>query len=102
MSPPLVPQLSHDLHFVLCDFGENGQAFVETDPDHADRNTIICNLISGQYDHPVRVIACNPSEGWAHDVSESIARSIVSGDVPLTAGTQTFVETALARSGVRE
>jgi hypothetical protein len=38
MSAPLVPQLSDDLHFVLCDFGENGQAFVETDPDHADRN----------------------------------------------------------------
>jgi hypothetical protein len=48
MSPPLVPSLGHDdLHFVLCDFGKNGHAFVETDPAYADRNTIISNLIAG-------------------------------------------------------
>jgi hypothetical protein len=39
MSPPLVPSLGHDLHFVLCDFGKNGNAFVETDPAYADRKT---------------------------------------------------------------
>ena len=25
-----------DLHFVLCDFGRSGQAYVETDPSQAD------------------------------------------------------------------
>ena len=51
MSPPLVPSLGHDdLHFVLCDFGKNGHAFVETEPAYADRNTIISNLIAGEYE----------------------------------------------------
>jgi hypothetical protein len=35
MSPvSFVPE--EDLHFVLCDFGRSGQAYVETDPSQAD------------------------------------------------------------------
>ena len=38
MSPvSLVPE--RDLHFVLCDFGRSGQAYVETDPTEADAST---------------------------------------------------------------
>jgi hypothetical protein len=92
MSPSLVPSLGHDLHFVLCDFGKHGQAFVETDPVHADRNTVICNLIAGEYERPLSVIACNPAEGWACDVSESVAKAIKKAGAPLTAGTSAFVE----------
>jgi hypothetical protein len=49
MSPPLVPQGNHDLYFVLCDFGKYGQAYVETDPGQADRETILRNFIAGEY-----------------------------------------------------
>ena len=40
--PSLVPESRRDadLHFVLCDFGKLGQAYVETDPNEADRDTI--------------------------------------------------------------
>jgi hypothetical protein len=38
-----------DLHFVLCDFGPYGQAYVETDPCEADASTIERNLLDGQY-----------------------------------------------------
>ena len=66
MSPPLVPSLDHDLHFVLCDFGKNGHAFVETDPAYADRNTIISNLIAGEYERPLNVIdSIWPKDGLA-------------------------------------
>jgi hypothetical protein len=95
MSPPLVPSLGHDLHFVLCDFGKNGHAFVETDPDHADRNTVIHNLIAGEYERPLSVVAFNLAEGWACDVSKPIARTIMKADASLTAGTRAFVETHL-------
>jgi hypothetical protein len=92
MSPPLVPSLDDDLHFVLCDFGRNGHAFVEMDPAHADRNTIIRNLIAGEYERPLSVVAFNLAEGWAYDVSESVAKAIVKTNASLTAGTREFVE----------
>jgi hypothetical protein len=31
----LVPEAEGDLHFVLCDFGARGKAFLETDPSAA-------------------------------------------------------------------
>src|SRR5712675_1591549 len=86
MSPPLVPSLGDDLHFVLCDFGKNGHAFVETDPAHAERNTVICNLIAGEYQRPLSVVAFNLAEGWACDVSESVAKAIMKTGASLTAG----------------
>ena len=97
MSPPLVPSLDDDLHFVLCDFGRNGHAFVEMDPAHADRNTIIRNLIAGEYERPLSVVAFNLAEGWACDVSQSVAKAIVKANASLTAGTREFVENACRR-----
>jgi hypothetical protein len=40
-----------------------GRAYVEADETDADETTIIENLLSGQYSHPVRVIAFNTVEG---------------------------------------
>src|SRR5437899_1172365 len=77
MFSPLVPALDLDLHFVLCDFGALGTAYVETVPTEVDRDTIIRNMMSGEYDHPLQVIAVNPAKGWARDVSEDIARALV-------------------------
>jgi hypothetical protein len=34
-------------------------------------------LLSGQYRHPLRVVAFNTAEGWARDVSADIARKVV-------------------------
>ena len=95
MSPPLVPSLGHDLHFALCDFGKNGHAFLETDPAYADRNTIISNLIAGEYERPLNVITFNLAEGWACDVSQNVAKAIKKADASLTTGTRAFVEAHL-------
>ncbi|SRR6266478_3955369 len=35
--------------------------------------TIVRNLLQGQYERPVRVVALNADEGWARDVSDNIA-----------------------------
>jgi hypothetical protein len=95
MSPlSLVPE--QDLHFVLCDFGRSGQAYVETDPAEADASTVVRNLLQGQYDRPVRVLALNVEEGWVRDVSEIIAAKVQDvarrEEQGLTSGTRAFVE----------
>ena len=99
MFPPLVPALDLELHFVLCDFGALGSAYVETDPTKAGRDVIIRNMIAGEYDLPLHVISVNPAKGWARDVSEEIARAlieiVVRGDQLLPPGTRDFVESQL-------
>ena len=72
----LVPSLDADLHFILCDFGRSGLAYVETDPAEADATTVVQNLLHGQYERPLRVIALNADEGWSQDVSEAIAAKV--------------------------
>jgi hypothetical protein len=85
-----------DLHFVLCDFGRSGHAYVETDPTQADASTIVRNLLDGQYDRPVRVLALNVEEGWVRDVSEIIAakvRDVAQDDErELTSGARDFID----------
>jgi hypothetical protein len=61
---------------VLCDYGPLGQAYRETTPGRADLETTITNLLSGQYDNPVHIVAFNAAEGWAIDVSQYIALEI--------------------------
>ena len=85
-----------DLHFVLCDFGRYGRAYVETDPAEADASTIVRKLLQGQGGRPLRVLALNPEEGWVQDVSELIARKVRTvaqrEQQDLTDGTCAFVE----------
>jgi hypothetical protein len=91
-----VPSLDVDLHLVLCDFGRSGLAYVETDPTEADATTVVRNLLHGQYDRPLRIIAINVDEGWSRDVSEMIAAKVQEVAEPdgreLTSGTLAFIE----------
>ena len=97
-----VPPLNLDLHLVLCDFGRSGLAYVETDPAQADATTIVRNLLRGEYDRPLRIIAVNAEEEWSRDVSESIAAKVQ--DVAeheareLTSGTLAFIDAHLAHA----
>jgi hypothetical protein len=99
--PSLVPSFDVDIHLVLCDFGRAGLAYIETDPAEADATTIVQNLLHGQYERPLRVIALNADEGWARDVSEAIAAKV--RDVAehegreLTSGTTAFIEDYIGR-----
>ncbi|SRR6266478_781086 len=76
--PSIVPS-GHDqtLYLVVNNFGNLGTAFPETDVDKADLETIIGDLMSGQYSDPVRVIAFNTAEQWSEDTSEDVAREIL-------------------------
>jgi hypothetical protein len=67
---------------------------LDTDLAHADRDTIVRNFISGQYEDALRVVSFNVAEGWPRDVSEDIAGEIIDRayDVDNTLGSFLFVE----------
>ena len=79
---PLVPgQPAFDVtvYIVLNYYGSRlGRAYAETGDDEADEKTTIENILSGQYSHPIRVVAFNTAEGWARDVTEDIAQAVLS------------------------
>ena len=84
-SPSLVP--SDDVYIVLDDFGHLGRSWRETDEDGADRQMLIRNLLDGQYEAPVCIVAFNIAEGWCRDATVEIAdevrrRYVEYGDAP--------------------
>jgi hypothetical protein len=87
-SPSIVPhEADQDTYLVLDDFGRIGCSWRETDAERADRETLIRELVDGQYRHPIRIVAFNSSEGWCRDVTVDIAdelrrRYVEFGEVP--------------------
>jgi hypothetical protein len=55
---------------------EKRTAYVETDPVKTEAS-VLADLVSGEHDHPIEVVAFSVAEGWARDVSEDIARAVV-------------------------
>jgi hypothetical protein len=47
------------VHNVLDDFGHSGRSYRETAEEAADFNTVVDDLMGGQFNNPVRVIAFN-------------------------------------------
>jgi hypothetical protein len=60
-SPPLVPAFDFETCIVFDDFGRF-RVYRETDENEVDRETVIRNIINGQYEKPVRVVAFNTAE----------------------------------------
>ena len=89
-SPSIAPHgPQQDTYIVLDDFGSLGRAWRETDEAGANRAALIRNLLDGQYENPVRVVAFNTTEGWSRDVTVDIAdelrrRYVEYDDVPET------------------
>ena len=76
-TPSIVPNdFDQNVYLVVDDFGRQGLSFHEIGLDRTDLESVICDLIAGQYVDPVRVVAFNTTERWANDVSEDIAREI--------------------------
>jgi hypothetical protein len=49
-----------DVYLVVDDFGRPGRAWRETDVEATDLETVILNLLQGQYENPVRFVALTP------------------------------------------
>ena len=76
-TPSIVPNDNDQtVYLVADDFGKLGRSWREADYELTDLETTIQDLLSGQYQNPIRVIAFNTAEGWSQDVSEDIAREV--------------------------
>ena len=76
-SPSIVPEdTDRDIYLVMDHFGILGRVWRETDETDANRTKLIQDLLDGQYEEPVRIVAFNTTEGWSRDVTEDIAREL--------------------------
>jgi hypothetical protein len=57
-TPSIVPK-GHDetVYLVLDDFGRKGRAYRETDVERTDLEAVINDLMTGQYNNPITVVA---------------------------------------------
>ena len=76
-TPGLVPHFEVTVYIVFDDFGKAGWIYRETDDREANLESVVDDLLTGQLQNPVRVVAFNTSEGWSRDVSENVAREVV-------------------------
>jgi hypothetical protein len=53
-----------------------GLVYREADVETADLETVIVDLLSGEYKNPDRVVAFNTAEGWSQDASADIAQEL--------------------------
>jgi hypothetical protein len=53
------------VYLVLEDLGEQGRVWREVADGGGSEPTIVEDIITGQYEHPVRVVAFNTDEGWS-------------------------------------
>jgi hypothetical protein len=76
-TPSIVPNSDdQNVYLVVDDFGRNGRAWRETDVENTDLETVILDMLEGQYKNPVRVVAFNTSEKWSQDVSADVAHEL--------------------------
>jgi hypothetical protein len=76
-TPSIVPGgYDQTVYLVADDFGRLGRAWREANYEGTDLETVIQDLLSGQYANPIRVIAFNTAERWSEDVSEDVALEI--------------------------
>ncbi len=73
-TPSIVPRGDdHDVYLVVDDLGRLGRVWREADFDVTDFETVVTDLLEGQYKNPIGIFAFNTAEGWARDVSADIA-----------------------------
>ena len=83
---------------ISCSMTSERQAGSIARPTNTESSldSVVDDLLAGQFNNPVRVVAFNTSEGWSRDVSEDVAREVVSRVAegrPLATSSRKFVET---------
>ena len=75
-SPGIVPFGADETAYLVIDSFSNGTVYRETEIEKADLETVISDLLTGQYNDPIRVVAFNTLEHWSADVSADVAAEI--------------------------
>jgi|SRR5580704_7572403 hypothetical protein len=92
-TPGLVPHFDVTVHIVLDDFGKAGRVYRETAEEDTILGSVVDDLLTGQFNNPVRVVSFNTSEGWPRDVYvvREVLRRLEGRSLP--ASSRKFVET---------
>ncbi|MBR0931631.1 hypothetical protein JQ561_33900 [Bradyrhizobium diazoefficiens] len=103
-SPLIVPadRLDRDIYLVLEDFGARaGCAWRETDEADTDLETVLRDILSGQYAYPLRIVCFNAIEGWSRDatsdVADALSERIANSDAEVSQALQDFIEANATR-----
>jgi hypothetical protein len=72
-TPRIVPYGADQTAYLVVDRFGSGVVYRETEIERTDLETIIADLLSGQFNDPVRIVAFNTLEHWSEDVSEYVA-----------------------------
>jgi hypothetical protein len=76
-TPSIVPESGEqNVYLVMDDLGRLGRIWPEAHAEATDLETVITDLLTGQYRSPVLVVAFNTAERWSEDVSEDVAEEI--------------------------
>jgi hypothetical protein len=76
-TPSIVPtDEGQTVYLVMDDLGRLGRVWRETAADHTDLETVIQDMLEGQYYSPIGVFGFNPWEGWSRDVSAHVAQEL--------------------------
>ncbi|AMN43686.1 hypothetical protein [Rhodoplanes sp. Z2-YC6860] len=77
-TPSLVPDaVAGAVYMVLDDFGKLGRAWREMDEEQTSEQDVVHAIISGEYTRPIKVVAFDLDKRWVRDVTEDIARAVV-------------------------
>jgi hypothetical protein len=76
-TPSIVPNGDdQNIYLVMDDLGPSGRVWRETDAETTDLETVIGDLLEGQYKNPSRVVGFNTAENWSEDVSADVAHEL--------------------------
>jgi hypothetical protein len=76
-TPGAVPYGADQTMYLVIDcFRTRGSVYRETEIERTDLEGVIADLLSGQFNDPIRVVAFNTLEHWSKDVSSDIADEI--------------------------
>jgi hypothetical protein len=70
------PRRRHDVYLVVDDPGRFGRVWREPDYEATDFETVVTDMLDGQYKNPIGIFSFNTAEGWARDVSTDIAAEL--------------------------
>ncbi len=74
LSPQVVPYGADQTVYVVVDsIGARGEIEVE----RTDLETVISDLLGGQFSGPLRVVAFNTLEHWSEDISKQVADELL-------------------------
>jgi hypothetical protein len=75
-TPSIVPDArEQNVYLVLDDVGRSGRVWSET-AETSHLETVVVDLLAGQYKNPVRIVGFNIAEGWSGDVSADVAAEL--------------------------